>query len=354
MARFLKKRSISHGEAPGSLIFIGKQKMEKSRIRVIHYNKENLVEKELDKIEDSFSFIKEGYITWINIDGLQDIDLMEKLTKKLKLSSLAVEDMLNTDQRPKFLEDEQNVIIILKALMYDKDTLTLHSEQISFILGKDYLVTLQERIGDHFEPVRERIRKFRSAKLISGPDYLCYALFDTLVDSYIINIETVGDLIEDLEAVILKKTDRKIIENIYKHKTEISYMRKSVRPVKEIMTHIMKSDSRFIRKKTYAFLNDLDDLVTQALEAVEIYYTMVSDQLTVYHTNISNRVNDVMKVLTIFASIFIPLTFIAGVYGTNFDYLPELHFRWAYFAMLGVMVFTAGVMLLYFKRKKWL
>lgn len=354
MARFLKKRNKSHGEAPGSLIFIGNQKMEKSRIRIIHYNKENLIEKELDKIEDSFSFVKKGYITWINIDGLQDIVLMEKLSEKFKLSSLAVEDMLNTDQRPKFLEDEQNVIIILKALMYDKDTFTLHSEQISFILGEDYLVTLQERVGDHFEPVRERIRKFRGVKLTSGPDYLCYTLFDTLVDSYIINIETVGDFIEDLEEVILKKTDKKIIEDIYKYKTEISYMRKSVRPVKEIMTHIMKSDSKLIHKKTYAFLNDLDDLVTQALEAVEIYYTMVSDQLTVYHTNISNRVNDVMKVLTIFASIFIPLTFIAGIYGTNFDYLPELHFRWAYFAMLGVMALTAGVMLLYFKRKKWL
>ena len=353
MARFLKNRKKSHGEAPGSLIFIGTQKMEKSRIRVIQYNKENLVEKELDKMEDAISFIKKGYITWINIDGLQDVGLIEKLEKMFKLSSLALEDMLNTDQRPKFLEDEHNLIIILKALTYDKDSSILHTEQISLILGEDYLITLQERVGDHFEPVRERIRKYRGVKLISGPDYLCYSLFDTLVDSYIINIETVGDLIEEQEQAILKKPDRKIIEDIYRHKTEISYMRKSVRPVKEIMTHIMKSDSKLIRKKTYAFLNDLDDLVTQALEAVEIYYTMVSDQLTVYQTNISNRVNDVMKVLTIFASIFIPLTFIAGIYGTNFDYLPELHFRWAYFAMLGVMVCTAGIMLLYFKRKKW-
>jgi magnesium transporter len=354
MARFLKNRRKSHGEAPGSLIFIGRQKMEKSRIRVIQYNKENLVEKELDKIEDAISFIKKDCVTWINVDGLQDIGLMEKLEKRFKLSSLALEDMLNTDQRPKFLEDQNNAIIILKAFSYDKDSTTLHSEQISFILGIDYLITLQERVGDFFEPVRERIRKNMGRIRTSGPDYLFYSLFDTLVDSYIVNIEALGDLIEEQEQVILKKPDKKIIEDIYRHKTEISYMRKSVRPVKEIMTHLMKSDSKLIHRKTFTFLHDLDDLVTQALEAVEIYYTMVSDQLTVYHTNISNRVNDVMKVLTIFASIFIPLTFIAGIYGTNFDYLPELHFRWAYFAMLGVMACTAGVMLLYFKRKKWL
>jgi magnesium transporter len=354
MARFLKNRRKSHGEAPGSLIFIGKQKMEKSRIRVIQYNKENLVEKEPDKIEDAASFIKKSYITWINIDGLHEVNLMEKLEKIFKLSSLALEDILNTDQRPKFLEDENNIIIILKALTYDKDSSILHSEQISFILGEDYLITLQERVGDYFEPVRERIRKNIGKIRTSGPDYLCYSLFDTLVDSYIMNIEIVGDIIEAKEEVILKKPDKKIIEDIYRHKTEISYMRKSVRPVKEIMTHLMKSDSKYIHRKTHAFINDLDDLVTQAMEAVEIYYTMVSDQLTVYHTNISNRVNDVMKVLTIFASIFIPLTFIAGIYGTNFDYLPELHFKWAYFAMLGVMLCTAGVMLMYFRRKKWL
>jgi magnesium transporter len=354
MARFLKNRRKSQGEAPGSLIFMGRQKMEKTRIRVIQYNKENLVEKKLNKIEDARSLIDNGYVTWINIDGLHEVDLMENLGKMFNLSSLALEDVLNTDQRPKFFEDENNVIIILKALSYDKDSFTLSSEQISFILGDHYLITLQEREGDNFDPVRERLRKNRGKIRTEAPDYLCYSLFDTLVDSYIMNIETVGDIIEEQEETILKKSDKKIIDDIYRHKTEISYMRKYVRPVKEIMTHLVISDSKFINKKTRAYLNDLDDLVTQAMEAVEIYYTMVSDQLIVYQTYISNRVNDVMKVLTIFASIFIPLTFIAGVYGTNFDYLPELHFKWAYFAMLGLMVCIAGVMLLYFKRKKWL
>jgi magnesium transporter len=354
MARFLINRQKSHGEVPGSLIFIGDRKMENSRIRVIQYNKDNITEKELKNIEDAGSYIEDGNITWINIDGLHVVGLMEKLEKMFKLSSLALEDILNTDQRPKFIEDENNVIIILKALSYDKDARILSSEQISFILGDRYLVTLQERVGDYFEPVRDRLRKSRGKIRELEPDYLCYALFDTLVDSYIMNIEALGDIIEDQEEAVLKETGKKIIEDIYRHKTEISFMRKSVRPVKEIMVHIIKSESKFIHKKTHIFLNDLDDLVTQAMEAIEIYYTMVSDQQTVHHANLSNRVNDVMKVLTIFAAIFIPLTFIAGVYGTNFDYLPELHFKWGYFVMLGLMVCTAGIMLLYFKRKKWL
>jgi magnesium transporter len=353
MARFLSDRRQSHGEAPGSLIFMGDRKMEKSRIRIIQYNKDSIAEKEPEKIEDVKNYIKDGYLTWINIDGLHDVGLIGKLEKMFNLSSLALEDILNTDQRPKLLEDEKNIIIILKALTYDKEIRPLSSEQVSFVLGNKYLITLQERVGDYFEPVRNRLRNNLGNIRTLGPDFLCYTLFDTLVDSYIINIEALGDIIEDQEEAVLKETGKKIIEDIYRHKTEISFIRKAIRPVKEIMVHLIKTESKYINRKTHIYLNDLDDLVTQAMEAIEIYYNMVSDQLTVYHTNISNKVNDVMKVLTVFASIFIPLTFIAGVYGTNFEYLPELHFRYGYFFMLGLMVCTAIAMLYYFKRKKW-
>ena len=354
MARFLKNRQKSQGEIPGSLILIGKQKMEKTRIRVIQYNEENIVEKELDKIEDVSSYVKHGHITWINIDGLHNIKLLEQLGLKFKLTSLSLEDILNTDQRPKFVEDENNIVIILKAFMYETGARILSSEQISFILGDSYLITIQERVGDYFEPVRDRLRKNKGRIRTLASDYLCYTLIDSIVDSYIMNIEVLGDIIEEQEDVILKGTNRRIIEDIYRHKTEISFVRKSIRPVKEIMIHFIKSDSKFIHHKTRVFLNDLEDLVNQALEAIEIYYTMISDQLTVYHANLSNRVNDVMKVLTVFASIFIPLTFIAGVYGTNFDYLPELHFKYSYFIMWGIMISVAITMLLYFSRKKWL
>jgi magnesium transporter len=354
MARFLKSRQKAHGQAPGSPIFIGKQKMEIPRIRVIQYNMDSMIEEELDNIDNIKSYIKKDYVTWINIDGLHNTELLEQLTSMINLSSLALEDILNTDQRPKFFQDLKNILVILKAFIYNKDSNILSSEQISFIIGNNYLITIQERVGDYFEPVRNRLRKSIGKIRDSGADYLCYTLLDSIVDSYIMNIELLGDIIEDQEEAILKGTNKRIIEDIYRHKTEISFIRKSIRPVKEVMTHIIKYESELIHRKTRVYLNDLDDLVDQALEATEIYYTMVSDQLTVYHTNLSNRVNDVMKVLTVFASVFIPLTFIAGVYGTNFDYLPELHFRYSYFIMLGVMLVVAVIMLIYFRRKKWL
>jgi magnesium transporter len=354
MARFLKSRQKAHGQAPGSPIFIGKQKMEIPRIRVIQYNMDSMIEEELNNIDNIKSYIKKDYVTWINIDGLHNTELLEQLTSMINLSSLALEDILNTDQRPKFFQDLKNILVILKAFIYNKDSNILSSEQISFIIGNNYLITIQERVGDYFEPVRNRLRKSIGKIRDSGADYLCYTLLDSIVDSYIMNIELLGDIIEDQEEAILKGTNKRIIEDIYRHKTEISFIRKSIRPVKEVMTHIIKYESELIHRKTRVYLNDLDDLVDQALEATEIYYTMVSDQLTVYHTNLSNRVNDVMKVLTVFASVFIPLTFIAGVYGTNFDYLPELHFRYSYFIMLGVMLVVAVIMLIYFRRKKWL
>ncbi len=354
MARFLKNRQKAQGQAPGSLIFIGKQKMEKTRIRVIQYNKENLIEEEPENTDTVKSYIKKGYVTWINIDGLHNTKIIEQLGLMFNLTSLALEDILNTDQRPRFIEDENNIVVILKAFLYEKDARILSSEQISFIVADNYLITIQERVGDYFDPVRNRLRKSKGKIRFSDADYLCYTLLDSIVDSYIMNIAILGDIIEDQEEAILKGTNRRIIEDIYRHKTEMSFIRKSVRPVKEIMTHIIKSESKFIHPKTLIYLNDLDDLVNQALEAIEIYYTMISDQLTVYHTNLSNRVNDIMKVLTVFASIFIPLTFIAGVYGTNFDYLPELHFKYSYFVMLGVMAIVAVIMLIFFRRKKWL
>ncbi|MBN1183081.1 MAG: magnesium/cobalt transporter CorA [Bacteroidales bacterium] len=353
MARFLKTRQKSHGEAPGSLIFIGKQKMENSQIRAIEFNKESIIEKELQGIDHFKEHLSKKHTTWLNIDGLHEANLMEQLRDMFSIPALIMEDILNTDQRPKIWIEEDKIIIILKAMYYDQKERLMHNEQISFIIGDNHLITLQERIGDFFEPVRDRLRKGLPIRE-KGPDYLCYALMDTLVDLYISNIETLGSLVEDLETMILNQTGRDIVNEIYRHKTEISYMRKSIRPLKEVMVYLLKPDITCIKEPTQIYLKDLDDLLTQATEAIEIYYNMLTDHLTIYHTNLSNKVNEVMKVLTIFASIFIPLTFIAGVYGTNFDNLPELHFRYGYFYMWGVMILMAGGMLLYFKRKKWL
>lgn len=353
MARFIKNRNESIGKAPGSLIHIGKQKMDKSRVRLIQYNEHEINEKEIDLSSGLKDLINKNYTTWINIDGLHDVQLMNKVKDEFNIPALAVEDIMNTDNRPKIIESENHLIIILKVFYTQENINQLKTEQISFILGEDYVLTIQERVGDFFEPVRERIRSKSGKIRLRKADYLQYALVDTIVDSYLFNIENIGSVIEDQEQLVIKSDSKQLAEILYMQKTEANYIRKSVRPVKEIILKLIKSEFRLIQKETLHFWIDIEDLILQVVEAVDVYYIMISDQINLHQTNISNKANEVMKVLTIFASIFIPLTFIAGIYGTNFDYIPELHFKYGYFAMWGVMIIVMFVMLGYFKIKKW-
>jgi magnesium transporter len=354
MARFLKSRKISHGASPGSLIFIGNKKMEKSEIHLIVYNRETLVEKQIEDLNEIPEKLPDSSVFWINIYGLQDTQLIEKTGERFTIPPLEMEDIVNTDQRPKIIENENNLTFFLKVLEYDQKNTRIAGDHISMVVGSNYVITFQERVASYFEPVRERIRNNKGRIRRTGPDYLAYALIDTLVDGYLQSIENLGTVIEGMEEDVFKETRKEVVQKIYRLKTNVSFVRKSVFPLKEMMLVLNKAESKFIQKKTYTFFKDLLDLSTQAMEAVDIYYNMTNDYLNIYHANVGNRTNDVMKVLTIFASIFIPLTFIAGVYGTNFDVLPELHFKYSYFIMLGVMVIIAATMLYYFKRKDWL
>jgi magnesium transporter len=354
MARFLKSRKSSHGASPGSLIFIGNKKMEKSEIHLIIYNKDSITEKQVNSIKEIPETPPDDTIMWLNIYGLQDTDLIATVGDHFNIPTLELEDILNTDQRPKISENENNLTIFLKVLEYRQEEVKVFSDHISIIIGSNYVITFQERIAKYFEPVRERLRNGRGRIRQSGPDYLAYALIDTLVDGYIHTVESVGTSIEVMEDEVLTQLQKDTMLKIYRLKNNISFIRKNIWPLKEIMIYLNKTESKLVRKKTLTFLKDLQDLTTQALEAVEIYYNMTNDYLNIYHANVGNRTNDVMKVLTIFASIFIPLTFIAGVYGTNFDYLPELHFKYSYFVMLGLMLIVAIIMLIYFKTKDWL
>ena len=353
MARFLKSRKISHGASPGSLIFIGNKKMEKSEIHVTVFNKETLSEQQVYSV-DEIPEVTDDSVLWINIYGLQDTQLVETIGNRFSIDPLEQEDILNTDQRPKIAENENNLTIFLKVLEYNQDEKRVSSDHISMVIGNNYIITFQEKIARYFEPVRERIRKGKPRLRTSGPDYLAYALIDTLVDGYIQTIENLGASIEDMEEEVLTETEKGLIQRIYRLKSNVSYIRKNIWPLREIMLYLNKTDSKLIRKKTISYLKDLQDLTIQALEAVDVYYNMTNDYLGIYHANVGTRTNDVMKVLTIYASIFIPLTFIAGIYGTNFDVLPELHFEYSYFIMLGVMLIIALAMLYYFKRKDWL
>lgn len=353
MARFLKDRKKSQGAAPGALIFIGKQKMDQNSIQVLQYTSDKVKEYFPESIEGISKSVSNDHMTWISISGLHNTDLIAEMGKAFDISSLFLEDILNTDQRPRFSEEADHLYFITKSFYIGQEDNAVHMEQISFIVGSHYLISIQETEADYFKDVKKRLSDGKTRIRTFGTDYLCYTLLDTLVDSYIINLEVLGTAIEE-EGKTLLTGNTKTIEDLYHFKTELSYIRKNVRPFKEVSSRFTNCDSPLINERTYTYLHDLDDLVLQAQEAIEIYYSMVSDQINLYQTNISNRVNDVMKVLTIFSTIFIPLTFIVGVYGMNFEYMPELRNRYAYFVLLGIMVVITIMMFFYFKRKKWL
>ncbi len=354
MARFFKSREANKGLAPGSLVFIGNKKLENIRIRLIDFDKDNLNEQELKDIAEGGKYRDTNTVTWINIDGLHDPDHISKIGKTFDLHTLLLEDILNTGQRPKMEEFDNCLFIVLKMLQYDDEKQIIIAEQLSLIISHTFLITFQERVGDVFEPVRDRIRKQKGRIREVGIDYLAYALLDTVVDNYLYLISEIGEKIEDIEVGILEDTSENTLEKINNYKREMSYIRKSLRPTKDFISMLCRLESEYIRDETKPFLNDLLDLITQATEAIDMYREMLSDQLNIFNSNVSNKMNDVMKILTIFAAIFIPLTFIAGIYGTNFEYLPELHFKYSYFIFWGVMVTVAISMLLFFKRKGWL
>ena len=354
MARFFKEREKNKGLAPGALIFIGRKKMDEAKIRLIDFDQNNLHEDNLETIQQGKEFKDSDTVTWINIYGLHDIDLIRQVGEILDLHPLILEDILNTGQRPKIEEFDNCIFIVLKMLQYDDGEQRINSDQLSMVISQKFLITFQEIPQDVFEPVRERMRKKKGRVRSSGVDFLAYSLLDTVVDNYIYAIEKLGGQIEDLEDEVLSKPKPDTLETITTFKRELNFLRKSVRPATEMILKLGKLDTDVIGHEVVPFLRDLQDLITHATEAIETYREMLSDQLNTYNSTLSNRMNEVMKVLTIFASIFIPLTFIAGIYGTNFEYLPELKYKYSYFIFWGVMIAVALSMLVYFRKKEWI
>ncbi len=328
--------------------------MESIEIQVIDYDAVALTEQTLLDIKEVSHFKETDTVTWVNIHGLHDTDIMNDVGQVFKLHPLVLEDILNTGQRPKIEEFDTYVFIVLKMIRFDMETQTIVNEQLSMVLGDKYLLTFQEQSRDVFEPVRERIRRQRYRIRGSGSDYLAYALLDTVVDNYMFTIEVMGEKIEDLEDEILFGHDTSVMERISAFKREINYLRKSIRPAREAILKITRLDSELFHENTIPFLKDLQDLINQSTEAIDTYRDLLTDQLNIYNSVMGNKMNDIMKTLTIFAAIFIPLTFIAGIYGTNFEYLPELHYKYSYFIFWGVMIFLAGALLVFFKRKRWI
>jgi magnesium transporter len=353
MARFHKNQSMKIGKSPGTLTFIGRKKMDQPRFRVISYNKDVYNEREYKECSEFLKPLNEDFVHWINIDGLHDVEVISEICNFFKLSPLVQEDIVNTDQRPKFVEGIDHLVVILKHLSYNQNKDTISCDQISLILGKGYIISFQEKIRNIFDPIRERLSQNVGKLRSCGPDYLFYRIIDALADNYMVCIGTIGDLIEKNEDLILKKINKQFINEIFRLKTEVNFLRKNIRPAKEVTKLLKNIETDLINETTWPFFDHLDDMLTNILESVELYFSMLNDQLNIYNTSINNHTNSVIKILTIFTALFIPLTFIVGVYGTNFDNLPELHLRYGYFAMWGVMIVITILLLFYFRRKKW-
>jgi len=350
----VKRNSQKAGLLPGTLIHIGERKLETVRITVIDYDENSFQEKQVTKIEDCFEFKNTPMVTWINIDGLHNTEIIEKIGKHYDIHPLVLEDILHTGQRAKFEDHEKYIFLVLMMLRFEDDTQTVISEQVSLVLGANYVISFQEDIGDVFEQIRDRIRNAKGRIRKMGPDYLMYSLLDAIVDSYFVILEKLGEEIELMEEDLLRNPTEKTLQQIHNFKREIIYLRKSIWPLRELINGIEHSESDLIQDSTGAYLRDVYDHTIQVIDTVESFRDIVSGMLDIYLSSISNRMNAVMKVLTIIATIFIPLTFIAGVYGMNFENMPELRLWWAYPALWLVMIILAGVMLYYFKRKKWL
>lgn len=339
---------------PGTIVYTGNKKQKELILEVFDYNSTFFDNKKLKTIEESFTYEKEDTITWINLNGLNHIDEIEKLCKHFGIHPLTQEDLVSVRQRPK-VEDFDDYIFVVAKMLYFDSNFRLKTEHISFILGENYLLTFQESSGDVFDPIRDRLTFSKGRVRQNGSDYLMYTLLDLIIDNYFNIIEVLGQKIEKLEDELFNSSTNDVIAGkIMLLKKQILKIRKAIYPVREVINKLNKSESKLIHSKTGIYFQDLYDHIIQITESVDMHRELIWSLLDLHMTNISNKMNEVMKVLTIIATIFIPLTFIAGIYGMNFEYIPELKYKYSYFILWGVMIVLFGIMIYFFRRKKWL
>jgi magnesium transporter len=354
MTKFTKPGKRKIGLPPGSLFHIGQIKTEKVNISLFDYNESHFEEKKVKSIEECFPYKGSSTVTWINLDGLHEVEILAKIGAHYGLHPLIIEEILNTDHRPSMKDFEDYIFISLKMLYPDAKSHNTTIEQVSIVLGPSFVISFQEGGQDVFDPVRERIRSGVSSIRKLGTDYLAYSLIDAIVDNYFTVLEKLGENIEDIEDKLITTPSTQSLQTIHRLKTELIFLRKAAWPLREVMGSLEKRESPLIRKTTTVFLRDVYDHIVEVIDSIESFRDMVSGMLDIYLSSVSNRLNAVMKVLTIIATIFMPLTFIAGVYGMNFRYMPELEWPWGYFIILFIMFAIAITMLVYFRKKQWL
>ena len=355
MARYVKKVSGKAGLPPGTVVHIGERKPGRVRVRVLDYGRDLASEYEIHDIRESFRFRDTPTVSWINIDGLHDIRLIEQLGAHFGFHPLFLEDIVNTASRSKIEDFGSYVFIVLKMLYQDRDDdRKIVSEHVSLIFSEKYIISFQEREGDVFDSIRQRIVSAAGRLRTQGADYLAYRLMDAIVDNYFTLVEFLGEQVDDIEETLLNRPEKETINVIHRLKNENLFLRKSIFPLRDILSYLDRGVSNLVKPETGVYYRDVYDHTIQIMDTLETLRDVLSGMMDIYLSSMSNRMNEVMKVLTVFASLFIPLTFLVGVYGMNFDYMPELHWRWSYAVLWMVMIGMGVSLLVFFRKKKWL
>ncbi|HCY75424.1 MAG: magnesium/cobalt transporter CorA [Ignavibacterium sp.] len=352
--RLISTRPKQIGLDPGTLIYTGEREKEPITFKVFEFDQNDFSEKDFQKVEDIFFCKESKKKCWINIDGVHNIEIMEKIQNQFNIHPLTMEDIIHTSQRPKLEEYDEYLFIVLRMFFYDNTSRELKNEQVSIILSEKYLITFLEDPGDVFNPVRERIRKTGTKIRKNECDFLAYSLIDSIVDSYFHILEKIGEEIEELEDRLVVDTQKDDIQLVHRMRRNMILLRKSVWPLREVISVMQRNENSFIKTSTQIYLRDVYDHLIQIIDTIESYRDMIVGMLDVYLSSTSNKLNEVMKVLTIISTLFIPLTFLAGVYGMNFKNFPELEKYWMYpWGFWIITLVVVVIMIIYFKKKKW-
>ncbi|MBM3145701.1 MAG: magnesium/cobalt transporter CorA [Chloroflexi bacterium] len=354
MKRFFRKPG-SLGHAPGTLVSTEREERRPLKLTVYEYGPDGPAdERQVQSVAECLPFDSQVPVSWLDVEGSHQVTVFEEIGGYLDIHPLVLEDILDTNQRPKMEDFERYLFIELNMLLWDQEHARVESEQTSLILGGHYVITFQEHEKDVFEPIRKRIREGKSRLARYGADYLAYSLIDAIVDHYFIVLENLGEKIEFLEEELVSDPDPGTLQSIHELKRELIFLRKSVWPLREVIGALERGENPLFQETTLVYLRDVYDHTIQIIDTIETFRDMVSGMLDIYLSSISNRMNEVMKVLTIIATIFIPLSFFTGIYGMNFAYMPELQWRWGYFVLLGWLASVFIGMMFYFKHKKWI
>ena len=341
------------GLPPGTLIFTGRKKVEETHVTLVQFNPEGQIFEQ--HLKEKLPIAEPGsLVSWYDIRGLHNVELIQAVGERFNIHSLVLEDVLDTQQRPKFEEHEDGIFLTIQALSFDKENLEIKMEQVAIYAGKGFVISFQEDEDDLFPAIRERIHSGRGKIKKRGADYMAYALADNLVDHYYLLLDQIENVLDELEEEVLSRPGRTSKEKIHNLKIQSILLRKMVSPLREAIGRFSKSESHVIEESTRIFLRDLYDHTIQVMDTIDTYRDVMSGLYDLYLSEISFKMNNIMRLLTIISTIFIPLTFLAGIYGMNFEYMPELHWKYSYFVLWGVMILiTAGLVYL-FRRKNWL